>query len=309
MFWNYFTNKYTTHTQIPVYIGAGRALIEPTGTEPFNGHDGLGDVPVVNNASSTIDRRPLRPEHAVNALHRIVCLEHEPHSVTLVCCAPLTNLALAIRMYGTAFLRRCRDIYMMGGNYNAVGNMPQRCCAEYNFFADPEAAKIVLEACAEAGVPVTVLPWEACTRRTLPGLDVSWRFDVLGGTKQQQQQHPILRWMEPLERSIWGKCAAGDTYNVCDAFLVGCLLFPGRLVRRQKRRKCTVELEGRHTRGQMVVDHVNGSSSGENENEEATRNVTVIELLDVEACKALLLWTVDALDDADWAAEERAKSS
>lgn len=201
----------------------------------------------------------------------------------------------------------------MGGNCNAVGNMSKRCCAEYNFYTDPEAAKIVLDACSETGVPVTVLPWEACTRRTL-SLDVQWRFQVLG-----RRDHAILRWLNRLERSIWGQDVVDDadagnktqttatamtTYNLCDAFMVGCLLFPERLVRRQKRRKCTVELQGHHTRGQMVVDHVNADTCYDDAGDrQHGSNITVIELLDAEACKNLLLWTVDALS-ADWTVRE-----
>lgn len=45
----------------------------------------------------------------------------------------------------------------MGGNCLGVGN--QSRCAEFNFFADPEAAYIAL---STAKCPITILPWEAC---------------------------------------------------------------------------------------------------------------------------------------------------
>lgn len=44
----------------------------------------------------------------------------------------------------------------------AVGN--QSRCAEFNFFADPEAAYIVLNT---AKCPITILPWEACLTDSL----------------------------------------------------------------------------------------------------------------------------------------------
>lgn len=234
---------------------------------------------------TNIDRRPLRSEHAVNALQRIISTEQAAKSVTLVCCGPLTNIALAIRMYGCEFLRRVRDIHIMGGNYNAIGNVRGRVCSEFNFYADPEAARIVLDACTVAAVPVTMLPWEACSTKTLP-IPTSWRFDVLA----RHEHHPIVRWLTPIEEAIWRPSRADGlpTYGMCDALLVGCLLFPERLVRRQRRRKCTVELQGVHTRGQVVVDH--GGSAKED------GNVMMIELLDVEECKKLMLWTVDAAE-------------
>lgn len=71
----------------------------------------------------------------------------------------------------------------------------------------------------------------------------------------------------------------------CDALIVACLLFPEQVIRKQKRRNCTVELQGVHTRGQMVVDYRSKET-----------NATVVEQLHSEACERLMLWTVDALE-------------
>lgn len=276
-----------------MYVGAASALVTnadaaATGDQPpYHGHDGLGDVADGdNNPTSQPDLGCVdRSEHAVNALHRLVG-EH-PGQVTLVGCGPLTNIALAVRMYGPAFVRRVRALYLMGGNHLGVGNVNARVCAEFNFYSDPEAAAIVLEAFGAAGVPVCVLPWEACTSKTL-SVPLRWRWEVLGRVR-----HPIVDWLNPVERSIFGKYGDDYAYGMCDALLVGCLLFPERLVARMRRRRCTVELQGRHTRGQMVVDHVNGQASP------VALNVWMVERLEAAACMELMLWTVDAAG-ADW---------
>lgn len=56
------------------------------------------------------------------------------------------------------FSELIKDIYVMGGNYTATGNC-QSECAEFNFFADPEAAYVVLR---NSKCKLTIVPWEAC---------------------------------------------------------------------------------------------------------------------------------------------------
>lgn len=65
-----------------------------------------------------------------------------------------------------------------------------------------------------------------------------------------------------------------------DALLTAAFLFPERVVRTKNRYNATVELQGTYTRGQMVLNL-------RNEN----HNVTVIEAVNEEEIKDILLWT------------------
>ena len=68
-------------------------------------------------------------------------IERSPGQVTVLELAPMTNLALAIRLrpdIGTKIKR----VVFMGGNISAPGNASK--AAEFNFWFDPEAARIVL---------------------------------------------------------------------------------------------------------------------------------------------------------------------
>lgn len=75
----------------------------------------------------------------------------------LITTGPLTNIAEWLRQYPDD-LSNVRSLVMMGGALNAAGNVhiPELSdgTAEWNFFADPEAAETVLK----SGIPVSLIP-------------------------------------------------------------------------------------------------------------------------------------------------------
>jgi inosine-uridine nucleoside N-ribohydrolase len=128
--------------EVPVYAGCPEPLIADwVGAEHVHGQDGMGD--------SGFPRSRQRPEreHAVDELVRRV--EGSPGELTILAQAPLTNLAAAVTR-DPSFPQKVAHLYVMGGG---VGNITP--AAEYNFFVDPEAAKIVLN----AGFPLTLFTW------------------------------------------------------------------------------------------------------------------------------------------------------
>ena len=56
---------------------------------------------------------------------------------------PLTNLALAVKLDPT-MPSKLKSLTIMGGNMNGVGNVPG-LVGEFNFYGDPEGAKITLD--------------------------------------------------------------------------------------------------------------------------------------------------------------------
>lgn len=136
---------------IPVYCGAAKELIATEMLDRFHGHDGFQDLEWTDDMDMSI----IRKEHAVNRLYELV--RERPKEISLLCLGPLTNIALALRMYGDAFHRNIKDVHIMGGNHLGVGNTTKS--AEFNFYMDSEAAQIVLDTLT---CPITILPWEAC---------------------------------------------------------------------------------------------------------------------------------------------------
>jgi inosine-uridine nucleoside N-ribohydrolase len=68
-------------------------------------------------------------------------IERSPGQVTILELAPMTNLALALRLRPDIETKIKRLVFM-GGNVSAPGNSSK--AAEFNFWFDPEAARIVL---------------------------------------------------------------------------------------------------------------------------------------------------------------------
>src|ERR1039457_1008119 len=87
--------------------------------------------------SKLTGRKPRRD--AVNLL--ISEIERHPGEVTILALGPMTNIALALRMK-PEIESKIKRIVFMGGNIRVPGNASN--AAEFNFWFDPEAARIVL---------------------------------------------------------------------------------------------------------------------------------------------------------------------
>lgn len=128
--------------EVPVYAGCSQPLVaEWVGAEYVHGEDGMGD-----SFFPPAGQRP-EPEHAVDELVRRI--NESPGELTVLAQAPLTNLASAVAR-DPSIAGKVAHLWVMGGG---VGNITP--AAEYNFFVDPEAAKIV----ANAGFPITLFTW------------------------------------------------------------------------------------------------------------------------------------------------------
>ncbi|HZY60530.1 MAG TPA: nucleoside hydrolase [Candidatus Binataceae bacterium] len=68
-------------------------------------------------------------------------IERRPGEITILAVGPMTNIALALRMRPD-IETKIKRIVFMGGNINVSGNAS--AAAEFNFWFDPEAARIVL---------------------------------------------------------------------------------------------------------------------------------------------------------------------
>src|ERR1700758_4037013 len=70
-----------------------------------------------------------------------VTVEKHPGQITILAIGPMTNLAIALRLRPDIEAKIKRLVYM-GGAAHVPGNTTK--AAEFNFWFDPEAARIVL---------------------------------------------------------------------------------------------------------------------------------------------------------------------
>ncbi|HLZ80800.1 MAG TPA: nucleoside hydrolase [Ktedonobacteraceae bacterium] len=130
---------------VPVASGMDRPLVRPPKFAPdIHGESGM-DGPDIPEA----DIEPVA-QHGVDLL--IDLLLNSEGDITLVPTGPLTNIAAAIRRE-PAILHKIKAISLMGGAIGVGNRMP---AAEFNIWADPEAASIVFG----CGRPITMCPLE-----------------------------------------------------------------------------------------------------------------------------------------------------
>jgi inosine-uridine nucleoside N-ribohydrolase len=144
-------------TEIPVISGPGEALMG--NRQPWmSAEERLFGNSEYLGAFSRPRPEPLKPgaENAVDFIVRKV--KELPNEITLLATGPATNIALAVKSH-PEIVPLVKRIFYMGGAVDIPGNTTP--AAEYNFWFDPEAAKIALRAPFKEQI---VVPNDVCER-------------------------------------------------------------------------------------------------------------------------------------------------
>lgn len=217
---------------IPVAKGAEKPLVREliVGGNVVHGESGL-DGPVLPECGFDIDKR--------NALELLIdTIEASDEKITLVPLGPLTNIA-TLFMIRPDLKNRIEKISLMGGGAYTGNWTPM---AEYNIFADPEAAHVVFN----SGLPII-----------MSGLDVTLKAYV---TKEENeilraQGNKISVFAAELI-DFFGKFhydvedLPGCTLH--DPTAIAALVYPEMFTSKQC--NVDVELNGALTTGMTVVD-------------------------------------------------------
>lgn len=135
--------KVMNRLDIPVYLGATQPLLrDMVVAEETHGSDGLGGVKFEKIENIRYQ------EGAVDFI--LNTLKTEEH-VSVLAIGPLTNIALALQA-DKAAVSRMDELVLMGGAFKSHGNCSP--VAEFNFWADPDAAEMVLN---QLGRPITMV--------------------------------------------------------------------------------------------------------------------------------------------------------
>ncbi len=147
---------------VPVARGADAPLVRERFVAAYvHGETGLDGPDLPPPGSAPVD------EHAVDFLARAI--RERAGALTLVPTGPLTNVALLLALHPDA---RPERIVLMGGAYGEGNVTP---AAEFNIWADPEAARRVFE----SGIPITMIGLDV-THRALITRDHAERLRTAG---------------------------------------------------------------------------------------------------------------------------------
>ena len=192
--------------EAPVYAGMKRPIMrEQIVAADVHGESGL-DGPVFGPL-----HLKAQPEHAVRFI--IDTLMQSDGDITLVPVGPLSNIAVAMRM-DPAILPKIREIVLMGGAVGAGNSTPS---AEFNLYADPEAARVVFS----SGVPIVMMGLDL-TNQTVCTPDIIERMQSVGN-KAGRLFADVMNFTLKTQYEVNG-LAAGPIH---DAPCIGDLVDPG----------------------------------------------------------------------------------
>lgn len=217
-------------TDVPVFRGAdGPLLRDPITALDIHGQSGM------EGSSLPSATKPLAPGHAVDFI--IQELKAAEGKITLVAIGPLTNIAMVINKEPEA-ANKIEEIVFMGGGY--LGNTTP--AAEFNMYADPEAAKIVLE----SNVPLTMCELEM-TGQSSASAEIIDKIKAIDNPVAAFASQ-ILEYADKTFRNLFGT----DNPAIHDACAVAYCIDPD--VFTTKNLRVDMELKGEFTYGMTVID-------------------------------------------------------
>jgi inosine-uridine nucleoside N-ribohydrolase len=136
------------HPQVPVLLGADAPLLHTAsmakeaerrwGALAYTGAFAQNPFTVLPAIGAKLSGRKPRRDAVAFLISEI---ERHPGEITILALGPMTNIALALRLRPDIETKIKRLVFM-GGNISVSGNAS--AAAEFNFWFDPEAARIVL---------------------------------------------------------------------------------------------------------------------------------------------------------------------
>ncbi len=218
----------------PIYAGCAAPLERPLETaRHVHGEDGMGDIGL------PLEGRVPAAGDAVAVLVDVI--RSRPGEITLVTLGPLTNLAVALRRDP----RIARDVgrcVVMGGASDGVGNVTP--VSEYNFWADPEAALVVLG----AGLPLTLVGWDISRKYAV--------FDAPAAARLREVGTPLARFCVDIQHRV-ERFARDEMklagFDLPDPIAMAVALDPA-VASSTDRFHVSIETSNGLCRGQAVVD-------------------------------------------------------
>ena len=216
---------------VPIAAGRDRPLRRaPVVAEEIHGASGLDGVAWGEPSV------PLDPRDGVDLIVEMAASVEEP--LTVVATGPLTNVAAALGR-APEVRDRVERISVMGG---AIGLGNWTPSAEFNIYADPEAAEVVFA----SGIPITMVPLEV-THQALATDAVLARIAALD-TPVARISVALLRYFAETYERVFGF----DAPAVHDPCAVAAVIEPG--IVRTRHLNVAIDTASELSAGRTVCD-------------------------------------------------------
>ncbi|MCB0188114.1 MAG: nucleoside hydrolase, partial [Caldilineaceae bacterium] len=233
------------HIGIPVPVYQG--MLEPMVRPDFDRSDGSAvhglylDLPEAKSKAQST--------HAVDWLAETIAASDG--DITLVPVGPLCNIGMLLRQY-PELVDKIPELVIMGGSHHIGNRSP---AAEFNIWADPESAKVVMN----AGVPVRMVPLDA-THKALITLDDCKELRKIGTPAATAAATFTERRIDGYNR--FQPMKIPDSTPIHDALAVCAIIEPS--VIKTEFIHVDVETKGELTDGMTVCDFGNRSGKAPN---------------------------------------------
>jgi purine nucleosidase len=218
---------------VPVYAGCAQPMLRPLATAERVHGETERDRLLLPEPTML-----LQAQHGVDFLIEAL-RSAETGTTTLCALGPLTNIAMAL-VKAPEIVGRIGELVLMGGAGFELGNVTP--AAEFNIYADPHAAAIVVE----SGVPITLIPLDV----THQVLSTAPRIEALQalGNRCGPAVAGLLTSFETKRRAKFGSRARALHDPSVIAYLLRPALYDGREV------NVAIEIQSPLTMGMTVVD-------------------------------------------------------
>lgn len=251
---------YAMDWQVPIYKGLDKAILgKQILAEEFHGVNGL--LGYTFNDKELAD---LKNQSAIKAMAKVL---EENKKTLIIAVGPLTNIASLI-LSRPDLKEKISEITIMGG---AVGMGNVTSNAEFNIFADPEAASIVFK----SGIKINMLGLNVTTR-TSYNLDMHEKFK-----KSDKKINKILSEIMDIRIKQAGSEEDYTTYmhdTLAVMYHTNPEIFKSQMLHMD------VETKGEFTRGMTVADlRINSTAS---------KNINFVSDIDKEKFKEIFIKTL-----------------
>ena len=229
-------------SDLTVYPGMSKPLVRKLETADYvHGNDGLGDIGLKLSGFTPSNK------HAVTTI--IEKISDKPGEITLVCLGPLTNIASAVQL-DPSIANKVKDCIIMGGVGQGSGNVTP--VSEYNFWVDPEAAKIVFE----SGMPIKMVGWDISRKYAVIDDEAVSKISAIGT--------PLAKFSIDIQKVSFEFTQSLSQSDSLPDPIAMAVAIDESVITDSKKAFVSILLNDDYSRGQTAIDYIGATANKPN---------------------------------------------